>query len=595
MEATCEFFTIESPAKMFKRIENSEVYASTKNADSGKEYMDWGTLDEDNVFIPNDLFLALPEEFQKAFYFPRNWDLRNVEHLKGNIIEESTSSRVTSTKVLHDMDLDDFKFIVGGYHLLMTIFGKNNIHDNLKEVFDYCNDFLAACVMYISVNIELINLSYAPWLECRDKGKVSSAAIINSFFKRVNIDKIKDEHRVRFIKSRLQSENYFKLDTAFVAFYTEVKLFDYKETDEDYTKSNTLVEAIAYFEDKYEPFYYRIFAGNEINLKIINSVKSDLNKLGIDDVKFMIDTDDSYSYDIISKLIYEDIPFIAVQKSISREIYSHISEIKYDESKNPIDMQYSDKNKSYYKQIDLSGKEYKLSDGETYTANDYKFNICVKPSERLSRLEAIDSKILEETKLLNEKISSDKLKDEYEEISEGLVYYKIIAKDPDNVKIILNNSRIKKDKDLAGISVLFINQIDGDVEYVNKLCQLKLDQDSFFNNIRKIFDEGRDDYEYKNISEVAQDFVLFFALFLHIKLSYGLRSSEKLKSRYTLTSLVNEMRSFELIESYSQHEFFEGLNKSQREIFKELGLAFKDFTAALIRFGSEFLNKKFSG
>ncbi len=44
-------------------------------------HVHWGTVDENNVFIPNSRFILAPPEELKNFVFPENWNLDKVKEI----------------------------------------------------------------------------------------------------------------------------------------------------------------------------------------------------------------------------------------------------------------------------------------------------------------------------------------------------------------------------------------------------------------------------------------------------------------------------------------------------------------------------------
>ena len=538
-------FNMVSLYTMFKVDGGSCSYAATQNMyHSDNVCVFWGTLDENNVFTPNKDFKALPKESQEMFIFPEDWDLRNVEYLKDKKIDFNPEvfNLLVESGSLNDV-LDKF---IGGYYFIYLLLDKYGIEHTFNKTFHNDKNLIEYILNSIIV-IELINLSFNPAIELiSDTYETTYMHFIKSFFNNY-VDTINYDYRAKFIELRVKNYSY-KLDTIFVTFVTNIR-FNNDEDDQDNSESSTTVTAIAYSVNKYEPLYYRTFEGDDITIKIINSVKSDLSNLGINNIKFLFNAD-HYLTDNISTLISQDIPFIIVNFNKSKEIYSHISEIKYDESEKPLDMDYVDECEISYKLIDLSGKEYKLNNGEKIIADNYKCNIAVSDIKRLEALNNIDSKILEEAKLLDEKKSSNSLKDEYEELNAILTYHKIIKKnsddldsDGDNFKIILNETRIKKDKTLAGVCGLLMNKIDCDVDDIAKIYQLKLDQDLFFNISHdqincytRVFD-----LFYRDIDKEGIEFSIFCSLLLHIKILYTLKNSIRIKDMYTPTTMVNMM------------------------------------------------------
>lgn len=48
-------------------------------------HVHWGTVDENNIFTPNNRFILAPPEELKKFVFPENWNLCKVEEIFSTI------------------------------------------------------------------------------------------------------------------------------------------------------------------------------------------------------------------------------------------------------------------------------------------------------------------------------------------------------------------------------------------------------------------------------------------------------------------------------------------------------------------------------
>ena len=562
------------PLRMFKHMDGNQYYASTLFVDelSGtKYYINWGTINEKNVFIPNNLFSSLPDNEKEIFIFPDNWDKSSDKDIKVTKKEFRLAQlklNICMDYVIpfdhKDIEADDLSYIESGQYFLGLLFRKYYIPSNFVLIFMYINP-VSSAIKRSAEMIELLYLKYAPCVKIANMQGLSAAKIISEYLKLVPIQTITDDFREKYIHINLGNKrfrkDFDKLDIVYVTFYTEFKLTADKDDE-----PSAIVEAIAYTPNLHEPFYYNVFSGDEVTLKIIYSVKSDLSDLFMDDIILLLDKRDAYNDNIIGKLIADNIPFIFIQKNMSKEIYSHISNIEYDKDENPIGMQYCELHKCYGKQIDLSGKEYKC-------------NIYVTPSLRLKDLNKIDSEIKEELELLDEKISSDTLKYEYEEINKELKYHRIDIRQVDGqdiFEIVIKPSKIQRDRDCAGTHGLITYNVDGDADNAINIYKLKMDQDIFFRRIRNLIKHDIKDYDYKNINEEGKRFVLFIALFIHMKILYTYRNSEKLKDCYTLTSMINKMQSLDgIIEKYEN--IFDGLTEEQKEIFNEFGFHRSDF------------------
>lgn len=92
-----------SPYTMTIHKNGKYRYASTQrpveDEDGNVEYrhFHWGSLDANNVFHPNHVFLYLPTDEKNKFIFPDEWNLRELD-LYHNPIPVPTTQSVVAVK-----------------------------------------------------------------------------------------------------------------------------------------------------------------------------------------------------------------------------------------------------------------------------------------------------------------------------------------------------------------------------------------------------------------------------------------------------------------------------------------------------------------
>ena len=80
----------DAPYRVAIHIDKGYRYASTQPAvidpTGSRKYhrIHWGTIDENNRFIPGKAYLFAPIEERSKLIFPEGWDLSEIEKLSGN-------------------------------------------------------------------------------------------------------------------------------------------------------------------------------------------------------------------------------------------------------------------------------------------------------------------------------------------------------------------------------------------------------------------------------------------------------------------------------------------------------------------------------
>lgn len=121
--------------RMIKHICNRYVYAATtrtiiKNGKKISQYVHWGILKDENIFIPNLNFEMLSIDEQRKFIFPEDWNLTNVHSRKFNY----NASELTINKN------DKFdNFFIDLYNSFNLSSRKNNENTQLLSQNNYTN------------------------------------------------------------------------------------------------------------------------------------------------------------------------------------------------------------------------------------------------------------------------------------------------------------------------------------------------------------------------------------------------------------------------------------------------------------------------
>ena len=119
--------------------------------------------------------------------------------------------------------------------------------------------------------------------------------------------------------------------------------------NKDNSKLRNTVEVYVYSLTQHEPFYYRSFAGNTMDMSTVRTILSDLVALGFPRKEIGIITDRGYpSADNLASFVAASIPFIMCSK-VNRTPISQIllDEVKYDRNGLPINLAYDVKYSLY--------------------------------------------------------------------------------------------------------------------------------------------------------------------------------------------------------------------------------------------------------
>jgi len=143
-------FSASTQFKMIIHTNGNHRYASTKPYTIGEDgikrytYKHWGTLDEQNRFIPGMAYMYASIEERQQLIFPKDWDLSQIEILSG------TKRR---GRIAYEAEDVDRQF--GPTWLLNQVAVKTGLLDDLRSVF--------------SGNMEMVNdiltLAYFPFID----------------------------------------------------------------------------------------------------------------------------------------------------------------------------------------------------------------------------------------------------------------------------------------------------------------------------------------------------------------------------------------------------------------------------------------------
>ena len=471
------------------------VYASVQETTisdkTGKKYpktVNLGTLDENFVFTPNATFRVMSVEEQNKYIFPDGWDISKIKSLSMPTATEGKLARIMNEKqqslpgeheekntvdsedsVLRPSNtiLDQYNNrLYGSFWLLEQISRDCGLYDDLLDVFQG----------NIAKTHEVLSLAFFPYLSgknyCRfAKWQNTNKTLIDYPLKPSAITRlaqsISDNERMNLIQRRLDRlPDHALLDCDSTSRSAWGKcLADIRwGKNKDNSKLMNTVEVVVYSLTTHEPVYYRSFPGNTSDMSTIRTILADLKALGITDIVFI--TDRGYtSVENIAAMVSADLSFVVCSKTCTFPVVEQLINLKYDENGLPVNMQFDQKQRLYYTQVEIPAFTGKLSDGTSVRIGNLKANLFLNPRNRIDELGVLKQSIDNERAELDEAVATEFIPTSIKKYNALFDYFKVTIKRDDKKKPVgiqyaECTDKIQKEKALCGFFSSLMHQMD---------------------------------------------------------------------------------------------------------------------------------------
>ena len=322
--------------------------------------------------------------------------------------------------------------------------------------------------------------------------------------------------------------------------------------NKDNSKLRNTVEVYVYSLTQHEPFYYRSFAGNTMDMSTVRTILSDLVALGFPRKEIGIITDRGYpSADNLASFVAARIPFIMCSK-VNRTPISQIllDEVKYDRNGLPINLAYDVKYSLYYGQFTVPSYPATLPDGTQVKIEGLKVNLFLNMTKRYKDLEKIRRLVAEEEKAIKKVVEDGSIPEDLKIVNSCYIYFKLekSKNDPKDIHIVQKEDKIKKDESQCGFFSSLMYIIDLNAKEALETYKTRDEEEKSHELIKDQLEFNTQDTSTEE-SKDGRSFILFCGAILASKLRYGWKNSN-LSLKYP--SALDVMDAMETIK-YSEY------------------------------------------
>lgn len=518
-------------------------YASTQPAivdpiTGARKYhrIHWGTVDENNKFIPGKTYIFSSIEERSKLIFPENWDLSEIEKLSGN-----------RKPGRPEIESQDENRLYGDIWLLEQIADKTGIRKDLLKTFDG-NREMTNAVLTLAMYLLCGKGTYNQMASWQRIVKAPYSSTLTSPDITMLTQKITEQNRMDLLRlraARLKDHELCAVDsTSRSAWGSSLADIRYGKNKDHLPLPQTL-EVVVYTLNGHMPVYYRTFPGNTPDSRSLETILHDLKQAGFKNIVLITDR----GYESIRNLeLYIDRsqPMIMGTKVGQNHVRKEIDAFGIFDH-HPDGMELDPKERIYYRQYDL---EYQIEGkrDNVKKADHLKLNLYFDPIRRSSELLDLDVAIKTQKQAL-EVIKSEKMPmDDDITIKRVYCYYKLDY-DADTrllKSFSLDEKKVAKKKREAGFFANTTLQIDADPMTAQHHYKLRDEQEKYFSMMKGIMGADRQ----RNWSESGKTgrlFILFVAQILGCYLS-NIRKTKLDKDFDSIYDILGEMRPVRYIE-----------------------------------------------
>ena len=556
----------DAPYRVAIHVDKGYRYASTQPAivdpNTGKRSyrrIHWGTVDDNNRFVPGKAYLFAPIEERSKLIFPEGWDLSEIEKLSGN--------RRRGRPVIESQDENR---LYGDIWLLEQIAEATGIRADLLKVFGG-NREMTDAVMTLAMYLLCGKDTYHQMASWQRIARAPYAKPLTSPYITMLTQKITEQNRkdlLRLRAARLKNNELCAVDsTSRSAWGDSLSDIRYGKNKDHLPLAQTL-EVVVYTLSGHMPVYYRTFAGNTPDSRSLETILHDLDHAGFKDVILITDR----GYESIRNLeIYIDKkqPMIMGTKVGQKHVRKEIDAFgTFDH--HPEEMEIDPKERIYYKQYDL---EYQIEGrrDNVKKADRLKLNLYFDPMRRSGELIDLDVAIKAQKESLEKLLKDQFPLDDDITIKRAYCYFKLDYNETTRLLkgFSLDEKKVDRKKREAGFFANTTLQIDADPMAAQQHYRLRDEQEKYFRMMKGLMGADRQ----RNWSESGKTgrlFILFVAQILGCYLG-NIRKTKLNEDFDSIADVLGEMRPIRYIEHPNTKGFITPFIGRQVDICEAFG------------------------
>ena len=556
----------DAPYRVAIHIDKGYRYASTQPAtvdpNTGKRKyrrIHWGTVDDNNRFVPGRAYLFAPVEERSKLIFPEGWDLSEIEKLSGN--------RKRGRPVIESQDENR---LYGDIWLLEQIAEATGIRADLLKVFGG-NREMTDAVMTLAMYLLCGKDTYHQMASWQRVAKAPYAKPLTSPYITMLTQKITEQNRMDLLRlraARLENNELCAVDsTSRSAWGDSLSDIRYGKNKDHLPLAQTL-EVVVYTLSGHMPVYYRTFAGNTPDSRSLETILHDLDHAGFKDVILITDR----GYESIRNLeIYIDKkqPMIMGTKVGQKHVRKEIDAFgTFDH--HPEEMEIDPKERIYYKQYDL---EYQIEGrrDNVKKADRLKLNLYFDPMRRSGELIDLDVAIKAQKESLEKLLKDQFPLDDDITIKRAYCYFKLDYNETTRLLkgFSLDEKKVDRKKREAGFFANTTLQIDADPMAAQQHYRLRDEQEKYFRMMKGLMGADRQ-RNWSESGKTGQLFILFVAQILGCYLG-NIRKTKLNEDFDSIADVLGEMRPIRYIEHPNTKGFITPFIGRQVDICEAFG------------------------
>jgi len=541
-------------------------YASTKPYTIGEDgikrytYKHWGTLDEQNRFIPGMAYMYASIEEREQLIFPKDWDLSQIETISG------TKRR---GRIVYEAEDVDRQF--GPTWLLNQVAVKTGLLDDLRSVFsgnmEMVNDILTLAYFPF-----IDNLSYNQLSQWQREVKAPSGRDLNS----VNITRlaqsITEQNRMDIFRcraARLGKDDLCAVDSTSMPTYG-FNLVDIRwGRNKEHLPLRQTVELVVYSLTTHMPIYYKELPGNMPDVRTIELIMIELRHAGFKNLVLITDR----GYESVKNLelyISRGQKVITSVKVSQGDVLKKIKEIDMSHGY-PKGMTLAKKENLYYAQYGMDYTVHGKGDA-LIKADKYRLNLYFNPAKRAEAMCDIQHAVDEQAEAAQAMMETGEPVSDRDEIKKrfNMLFIKFEA---NNRIASFEVNREKQDALLltAGFFASKTIGVDLDPLAARDNYGMRDEQEEAFALQKGALGQDRL-RTWSETSKHGRMFITFIGLILASYVRATWKGNEVLKKKFGSTEAVlAEMRTIRYIEHSGKFKFITPFVGAQIDICKAFG------------------------
>lgn len=449
----------------------------------------------------------------------------------------------------------------GATYLLDQIGQETGVQEDLKTCFPSCYKQILSIAYYLILEDQNPLFRFRKWakLHRHPFGKDIPSQRSTELFQAIT-----EEEKMHFFRlqgKRRMEKEYWAYDSTSISGYSEMKQFKYgKNKDGDDLPQINL--ALLFGENSGLPFYYRKMAGNIPDVKTIRELIRELDILGYEKIKLVMDRG-YYSADNINALYKDHMKFLcgaSASLSFARDFIREIGP-----RKDHYEFYNSDQELYVFtKTIAWDYEQQRPYKGDTVREERRMYlHLYFNPDKLSDDGKAFNRRL----DILKEELLSGKRVPEHEK---DYKKYFIVKETPKRgISLSYNQKAIDDAKERYGFFVLISNEVKDPVTAL-RLYRMRDVVEKAFWNIKERLNLRRT----LTSSESALEGKLFVEFVALIYLSYIKKKMEEagLFSKYTMHELLDELDVIECFVEPGKAPIQGEVLKKQEQIYRDLGV-----------------------